>query len=277
MSSRPDDVAVRVHGVVPPAVAGAIAGLIAQTYERLRSPPRPALELRLAGTHEAMAALAGDDKARHGITTAGDERFTCTHDAFEDRPRITVCVAALGDLAPQAVAAIRHEVGHAVLHGRRVFYEARIEAALREAGVARGLADHVLLQLLFFVAVAVKDWEVSRLLLGHGFADDVRALAWELLAPSEDDRQAWQMVERVVPLQLLWAAGQLKPLLHAAPLRDLPDRAEVERRAAEMLACIPPPRREALLALAWHIAAQLTDDTRANVHRAAERLLAQGF
>ena len=268
---------VRVHGEVPPTTVETIAGLIGEAYECLVPSPRPRLEVRLADSRERMAALAAEDKARHGIRTAGDEGFTCAHDAFEDRPRITVCVEALSRLRQGDIAALRHEVGHAVLHGRRAYYEVRMNASLRRAGAVRGLNEAALLQLLFFVAVAVKDWEVSRLLLRHGFAEDVRALAWDLLAPSEEDRMAWGMVEAAPALRLLWAGSQMKPLLHAAPLRDLQEAAEVEARAAQMLYYLPDPTRRALLELAWRIAARLRDDTHANIRHAAEHLLVAGF
>ena len=134
-------------------------------------------------SHERMAALRAEDKARHGIGTVGDEGFACAHDAFEDRPRITVCVEALGKSAGPRLAALRHEVGHAALHGRRLFYEVRMDTALRRGAALRGLAEPALLQLLCFVAVAAKDWEVRHLLLRHGFKEDVWTLARELPAP----------------------------------------------------------------------------------------------
>ena len=271
MASR--EVDVEIHGDVPARTAGAIADLIAEAYRRLASPQRAALEVRLVDTRERMAALAAAEKARHGIATVGDEAFACAHDAFEDRPRITVCVEALGPLQPPAIAALRHEVGHAVLHGRREFYQVRADAALRRAGGLRGLNDPALLQLLFFVAVAVKDWEVSRLLLQHGWTDDVRALAWELLEPSEEDRMGWRLAEASGGLRLLWAGSQLKPLLHAAPLRESADASEVEVRAAAMVHYLPAPARSALVTLAWRIAGELGEDTPANIACAAALLL----
>jgi hypothetical protein len=268
---------VQIYGAVAPAQAEALSAHLAAAYARLAPAPRAVLAVRLVDTRERMAALAAADKARHGISTAGDEGFTCAHDAFEDAPRITVCVEALGDPRGPALAALRHEVGHAVLHGRRVFYEVRLDAALRRAGAHRGLGDQALLQLLFFIAVAVKDWEVSRLLLRQGFAADVRALAWELLAPSEEDRRAWQIAAPIEELRLLWAASQLKPLLHAAPLRALAEGPEVEARAREMLTYLPPPACQALLALAWRLAAALGDETHENIAQATASLLAAGF
>ncbi len=274
-----DELDVQVHGAVPGTTAEAVAALIAETYQRLAPPPRVPLGLRLAGTRERMAALGAADKARYGVATSGDEGFLCAHDAFEDRPRITICVETLGELGEgtSATASIRHEVGHAALHGRREFYQVRTDAALRGAGATRGLNEPPLLQLLFFVAVAVKDWEVSRLLLRHGFAEDVRTLAWDLLAPSQEDQMAWRLAEGHAGLWLLWAGSQLKPLLHAAPLRALPDAPEVEARAAKMLGCLPPPSAQALLGLAWRIAADLRDDTHANIQRASGHLLGAGF
>jgi hypothetical protein len=268
---------VQIHGAVPPATAAALSAHIAEAYARLAPAARPVLEVRLADTRERMAALAAADKARHGISTAGDEGFACAHDAFEDRPRITICVEALGEPRGPALSALRHEVGHAVLHGRRLFYQVRLDAALRGAGAHRGLGEQALLQLLFFVAVAVKDWAVSRLLLRHGLAEDVRALAWDLLTPSEEDRMAWGMAEPIESLRLLWAASQLKPLLNAAPLRALPEGAEVESRAREMLRYLPAPKSAALLELAWSIVPDLGDDTHVNIARATGSLLATGF
>lgn len=271
---------VRTYGAVSPETAEVIAGLIGDPYERLALPPRARLEVRLVDTRERMAILGMEDKARYGIGTVGDEGFACAHDAFEDRPRITVCIEALGEAAGPALAALRHEVGHAVLHGWRAFYEVRMDAALRRAGAMRGLNEAGLLQLLFFIAVAVKDWEVSRLLLRRGFREDVRALAWELLAASEEDRTAWRLAEPAGSLRLLWAGSQLKPLLHAAPLRAPsrePDAAEVARRAAQMVHHLAAPAAQALLDMAWRIAAHLGDDTHANIRYAATEVLAAGF
>lgn len=269
----PAEVHVETYGAVPGSMAAAIAAQVAEAYERLAPSPRPALVVRLAATRQRMAALAVADKARYGIATVGDEGFVCAHDAFEDRPRITVCVEALERPGGAGVAAVRHEVGHAALHGRRAFYEVRMDAELRRAGAQRGLNDPALLQLLFFVAVAVKDWEVSRLLLRHGFHEDVRALAWDLLARSDEDEAAWRLAAPVPALRLLWAGSQLKPLLHAAPLRNQGEAVEIEARAAAMLAYLPAALREVLTGLAWRITADLGDDTQANIRRATELLL----
>jgi hypothetical protein len=268
---------VQIHGAVSSETASAVAGHIAEAYETLAPPPRAPLEVRLVDSRERMAALGAADKARYGIATAGDEGFACAHDAFEDRPRITICVEAFERPGGSSVAALRHEVGHAALHGRRVFYEVRLDADLRRAAALQGLNEASLLQLLFFVSVGAKDWGVSRLLLRHGFLDDVRALAWEMLAFSEDDRMAWRLAKGVPALRILWAASQFKPLLHAAPLRALPEGREVEARAGEMLHYLPEGRRDRLVKLAWSTASDLGDDTHANITLAAGRLLEEGF
>lgn len=119
---------VQTYGAVPPATAEALRAHLAESYARLAPVPAPALLLRLVDTREHMAAVAAWDKARYGIGTVGDEGFACSHDAFEDRPRITVCMEALGEPRGAALAALRHEVGHAALHGRRSFYQVRLDA-----------------------------------------------------------------------------------------------------------------------------------------------------
>lgn len=276
---RPGWLWLDTMGDVEARTVRAIEETIAECYGRLTSPPPPPLEVRVVDTAERMTALMAAEKAQLGITTTGDEGFACTHDAFADRPRITVCVESLGDpKAPPNRAALRHEVGHAVLHGRRQFYEARATADQVRSGRERGLEGAAFVQLLFFLAVAVKDWQVNRLLLGRGYAEDVQTLAWEVLGPSEEDRIAWEFSQGRPPLRLLWAAAQLKPLLAASPLAALPELApRVEARARAMLSYLPEASQERLLALARDLEALLGEDTHANIATATSLLLAEGF
>lgn len=266
-------------GDVEARAVRAIEETIADCYGRLTLPPPPPLEVRVVDTVERMAALMAAEKALLGIATTGDEGFACTHDAFADRPRITVCLESFGDPnAPPNRAALRHEVGHAVLHGRREFYEARATADQVRAGRGRGLEGAAFVQLLFFLAVAVKDWQVNRLLLARGYAEDVQTLAWQILAPSDEDRAAWEFSQGRPPLRLLWAAAQLKPLLAASPLAAVPGLApRVEARARAMLSYLPEALRERLLALAQGLDALLGEDTHANIATAISLLLTEGF
>src|SRR5574341_2053649 len=60
---RVNDVVVHIHGAVRLAATETIAGHIAEAYERLASPPRALLEVRLVDSRARMAEVVVADKA----------------------------------------------------------------------------------------------------------------------------------------------------------------------------------------------------------------------
>ncbi len=130
----------------------------------------------------------------------------------------------------------------------------------------------VLQQVLYYCAIAVKDMEVTRLLLSQGYQDCQLALAQTQFLPSEEDRLAWSLARCHPQAKLLFFAGQLKTLLLGWPLK-VAGLIQLEKAANSMLNYMEPEERQRLLSLARSIAEQSGTDTHDNVHLALSQVL----
>jgi hypothetical protein len=99
----------------------------------------------------------------------------------------------MNDLSPLVQAgSLRHEVGHSVLHGALEYYVFPISTPLMEAAGRLRLSKEYSFSLLYLISIAVKDFEVTRLLSEKGFLDDQLAYSNHMLGTVSDDLDAWQ-------------------------------------------------------------------------------------
>ena len=109
------------------------------------------------------------------------------------------------------VGGIRHEVGHTVLHGDIRYYLLSFPAALLEIADRFNLSFEYMTNLLYLVSIAVKDYEVTRLLYQKRYVEDQAAYVEFLLKVSEDDILSWE-ISRGKPIsQALCLISCLKP------------------------------------------------------------------
>jgi len=267
------DLRVISVGSVPPDLVEKLRGEIEGCYRRLSAPGT--VELRLIDTAERLADLLAREKAELGISTSGDEGFLATHDAWGGVPRITICVERIMDL-PKLLwqGIIRHEVAHTVLHGSLEYYIFRLPQDVLAMGRARGLGVPILQQLFYYTSVAIKDYEATKLLVEHGYEECQVALALHQLEVTEEDRLAWRMARQHPQARLVYLAAQLKPLLFAHPLLELPTTAQrVNQGVKGMLEPLPPEERGRLLTLAERVTSDLSDDTHRNMEMALRLVL----
>ncbi len=207
------------------------------------------------------------EKARLGIATVGDEELFTTHDAWRGFPRITLTLEAAREVAGSVLrGSLHHEAAHSILHGEPRFYAFKLtQEHQRQAGL-RGISLPFLQQLLYQVAISVKDAEATRLLLSHGFGESQKALAmWELRETGED-RASWPLAQADQRLKLLFYSMQLKPLLFAAPLDEVPEfKDDIARARGAMLSFMPEGEREHLLGFSGRACSALGRDTCLNV------------
>jgi len=71
---------------------------------------------------------------------------------------------------------------------------------------------------LYLVSIAVKDYEVTRLLYQRGYVEDQVAYVKYLLAVSEDDILSWKLSRGKPPAEALCLISYLKAAGCAAPL-----------------------------------------------------------
>jgi hypothetical protein len=198
------------------------------------------------------------------VVTAGEEGFLATHDAWEGVPRLSVCLERLQEQAWLLQQGALHQVvAHSILHGQPDYYRFQVPKALLEATEAMGWPHDVLLQVLYFVSIAVKGREAASLLVEHGFIQDQIALAFYQLEKHEDDVQLWKMARWEPRARVLYLAAQLKPLLYLGPLLRFAPALESAGRI--MLTHLPQEDVERLEGLVTDFTAHCTGDTHRDV------------
>lgn len=253
------------HGYVAQDALQEIRGTLEECYPRLGQWVPERVEVHLFDTPPQLAAFIESEKAELGIETSGDEAFICSHDAWRGFPRLLICLERLLALSPLArLGALRHEAAHTVLHGALAYYVFRLPPDAVELARAKGMTLPLLQQLLYYCAVAVKDLEVTRLLLRQGYGECQVIFAQAQFLPSAEDELAWLLARDNPQARLLFFTAQLKTLflgwpLEAAGLLAWKDCAE------SVLSYIEPEERKRLLDLAISIAEQLGEDTHDNV------------
>lgn len=165
---------------------------------------------------------------------------------------------------------IRHEVGHSVLHGSLRYYLLPLPPALLDLADRFDISLQYATNLLYLISIAVKDYEVSRLLYERGYVDDQIAYAKHLLAVTESDVLSWEMSRGKPLAEILCLISCLKAAGCAAPLLfDKTFGEEMKRRVAESLSYLPPGYSAPLLSTILEGFSSLGADTLSNIDQMA--------
>jgi len=261
------------HGNIAQDNAREIRNILEECYTHLSDWLPEKVEVRLFATSVQLSTFVGAEKSELGIRTLGDEAFICSHDAWHGSPRLLICMERLFALSPLArVGTLRHEAAHTVLHGGLAYYVYRIPPECLELARARGMELTLLQQVLYYCATAVKDFEVTRLLLHQGYRDCQIAFAQAQFLASEEDKLAWLLAKHHPQGRLLFFTGQFKVLLLSWPV-EAAGLMPLESYTDSMLSYLDPAERKQLLSLSRSIAEQLGGDTHDNVRLALRQVL----
>ncbi|MBM4447274.1 MAG: hypothetical protein FJ023_08010 [Chloroflexi bacterium] len=241
------------------------------------------VEIHVVDRESNMRGLLKEDKLRLGITTGGDEGFFCTHDAWRGYPRVICCLEKLAKLSKLArLGAVRHVVAHSAIHGSLEYYIFKVPEDCRNIAVIKALDSPVLDQALYYVSVAVKDFEATRFLVQHDFIDSQFAFGLEWLQPSEQDKSAWKLAQTNRQAKFIYLTTLLKPTLFAHPLLALPrssknisleHQVQLARRVEELLECLGSAEQNRLLQVTNMIIEDATEDTHRNVDSAMRQVM----
>ena len=261
------------HGQVAQDELREIRNTLEECYPRLGRWLPERVEIQLFETPVQLATFLEVEKAALGIKTLGDEAFICSHDAWHGYPRLLICTERLFVLPPMARwGALRHEAAHTVVHGALVYYVFRLPHDCVELAQAKGMGLPLLQQVLYHCATAVKDFEVTKLLLNQGYRECQLAFAQTQFLLSEEDKLAWRLAGHHPQGRLLFFTGQLKTLLLGWPL-EVAGLMQLGKYTDSMLSYVETDGRKQLLGLAVGIAEELGDDTHSNVRLALQRVL----
>jgi hypothetical protein len=146
------------------------------------------------------------------------------------------------------------------------------KALLDVAHEFQGLTSH-LTDVLYLLSVAVKDMEVTKLLVSHGYIEDQTAYARFVMNPTEQDRQAWALSSIAAQARVLCLVGRLKDIAAATVLASWPLSPTISLEEIEdSISYLPREARAAMLDTMTKILNELDKDTFDNIQSGAATL-----
>jgi len=243
-------IVVSKFGKVDDEEIGRVIEVMEECYGRLAPHDVTIVDLYVFERSSSVDAFLAKESAEVGVVSAPfDELFFAMHDAWRGTSRIILCLERMKRL-PRLVrmGGIRHEVGHSVLHGSLRYYSLSFPPLLLELATQFNLSIEYLASLLYLISIAVKDYEVSRLLYKRGYVEDQVAYAKHLLKVSESDVLLWEVSRGRPEAEALYLASCLKAAGCATPLLvDNKFGEEIRRHLMESLSHLPADRSSLLL------------------------------
>jgi hypothetical protein len=223
----------------------------------------------------SMNAFMNEEKRKLGIeTSAFEENFLAVHDAWHGTPRIMVAYDKLLEVPKLVgIGGLHHEVAHTVLHGYLEYYSFPMPIFLLELERKEVISRQIMKDLIYLASVAVKDYEVTRLLYENGYVDDQVAYSEYYLKPSEEELEAWKLAEKNRIIRLLFLVSVLKTTCCAAPLlKDEKYGVEIFRTLTGSMSFLPAGLSAQLLKMVKS-ASEFGKDTHQNVRRLMKEII----
>jgi hypothetical protein len=211
----------RTFGYVEEEPLRSIVGIMEECYHRLEPHGVSYVDLYIFHDSSRLRSFFADERLDLGITSRGfEDAFTAQHDAWRGTSRISICMDKLSSLPKEVqVGTIRHEVGHSVLHGSIEYYIIPI-TQVKSFAAKSGIPEDFASSSLYLISIAVKDYEVARLLFKNGYVEDQIAYAKNALSATEDDKLAWQVSGKDPAAKTLCILSRLKDVCCLAPFLE---------------------------------------------------------
>ena len=254
-------------GEIPEESVRNTLSVIQECYEGLRSHGVEILDLLLFSDPSSMDSYYS--RERSALLVASEDlgqSFIATHDAWRGTSRIGVCMSRMREL-PRLIqiGILRHEVSHSVLHGALEYYVFPISAPLIEAAKRLGFSKEYSFSLLYLISIAVKDFEVTRLLSERGYVDDQVAYSNHVLGTSNEDLDAWQLSKGNPAGMSLCLAGRLKDVACLVALQPRLGEQSVVDTLRGQLSYLPHPILDEMLNTLRRFPQGMIGDTFQNV------------
>ncbi len=256
-------IVLRKIGEIPKKTELEIVDIIEECYERLKPHEVTLLDLLLFRNASQMRMFYSNERSIVGVVSENlTDQFFALHDAWRGTSRISVCLDRMKKI-PRLVqtGALRHEVGHSVLHGSLEYYVFPITSILSEASKRYKLSNEITLNLLYLISIAVKDFQVTKLLLEGGYFDDQVAYSKHVLTTSEEDLAAWNIAQGNPSGMVLSLAGRLKDVACFTALLSSLGEAETLKVMRGELSYLPNSIIEKILKIVMRFPEVIEDDT----------------
>ena len=150
------------HGNVPKEFIDLVLSILRTFYTAVGA-NIPLVDLHVYETVISKRTYIELEGLRRGVSISGD--FIVLHEAWSGIPRIHICYEELKDMDLSLIKAlIIHEAAHSVLHGSIIYYTITPSLEVMEL-----LGREKALVATYIVSTAVKDYEVTKFLIRHGY------------------------------------------------------------------------------------------------------------
>ena len=172
------------------------------------------LRLKIWKTIADLQDFYRHEKEELGVVTGEELDFLATHEAWRGYPRIHICHERItGVEDPVIEGVLHHEIGHAIFHGSVEFYTFKFTEGLQAAAKSNGFDLQLLQQCLYFLSIAIKDWEVIQWLTKIGLGSSQKSLLEYMMQDTEEEREAWGVAKQSPVLNKIALAAFLKIIL----------------------------------------------------------------
>ncbi len=263
---------IQRFGQIPKDKENEIVTIIEECYRRIINHDVKLLDLQLFDCSSIMRSYYSEESKNVGVVTEDfGELFFATHDAWRGIPRISVCLESMEKL-PKLIrnGALRHEVGHSILHGSLEYYIFPIPLPLLEFSRKFEVTKEYATNLTYLISIAVKDYEVTKLLLKWGYIEDQLNYSKYLLKTSKDDLDAWRLSDEKPLAIAMCLAGRLKDLACLTALNALFTNDIRSKIIRSELSYIPSRILKKLLKLLGEFPYIFVDDTSKNFNKVIE-------
>jgi hypothetical protein len=266
---------VERHGRILDEEVREILGFLEECYGRLRPVSLDLVEVVLFENDRLWRGHTAAERRRAGVTSSEfDDAYIATHDAWTGISRISISLDRRKTLArPVWEGALHHEAGHSILHGSLEYYVFPMPKPLLDAAHEFHTLTSHLTDILYLLSVAVKDMEVTKLLVSNGYLEDQSAYARFVMKPTEQDQYAWSLSAIAAEARVLCLVGRLKDIAAATVLASGSESPLVGfEEIEESIRYLPREASAALLDTMAKILSDLGEDTFANIQSGAATL-----
>ena len=267
---------VSKFGYIQSETIDSIKSIMEECYNRLQPYGLSLVDLYLFERSSALEAFLSQEYAKIGVTSSRfDKDFYAVHDAWRGIPRISISVERIQSLTELTRAGVlRHEVGHSILHGSLQYYIFPIPHLLMEASERFDLPVQYLNDMLYLISIAVKDFEVTRLLHSGGYIEDQVAYTESVLEASEDDLAAWEIGKLNPQAKILCMVSRLKDFSCASALiSDEKLRERIRMKLTGAMNYFPEEVSTKILNIILKLPSSLQADTLGNVDEVTRIIL----
>jgi hypothetical protein len=247
-----------------------IVAIIEECYERLKPHKIELLDLLLFQDSSKMKQFYLHEREAVGVVSEDfGEHFIAVHEAWRGISRISVCLESTRKVSQLIQrGALQHEVGHSVLHGSMEYYLFPFSAPLIEASKQFSLSKKYFVNLLYLVSIAVKDYEVTKLLVERGFVDDQTAYSNHMLKTSKEDLDTWAIAKGNPISIMLSLAARFKDAACFIALQSKLSETKIVDKLRKELSYLPDPILENMLKILKKFPQTMVNDTFQNVNTA---------